>query len=101
MKGVFGRPAASDRQFTYSDSLKKSQVLWDARTLDKWLADPDGFVPGNDMSFRLENANERADIIEYLKQLGGHGGEAVANFARRGGRSGCNRGQCAGPACTG
>ena len=44
-------------------------VTWDEAALDKWLADPDSLVPGSDMSFRLDNAAERADIIAYLKQL--------------------------------
>ncbi len=44
-------------------------MRWDETTLNKWLADPDCLVPGSDMSFRLDNAAERADIIAYLKQL--------------------------------
>jgi cytochrome c len=69
LRGVFGRRAASDSSFRYSDALKKSSVVWDAQTLDRWLADPEALVPDNEMAFRLENAAERAAIIEYLKQL--------------------------------
>src|SRR5262245_39277149 len=71
LRGVFGRAAARDEQFPYSDALKKARVTWDEAALDKWLADPDSLVPGADMSFRLDNAAERADIIVYLKQLTG------------------------------
>jgi cytochrome c len=71
LRSVFGRPAARDAQFPYSDALKQARVSWDEVTLDKWLTDPESLVPGNDMSFRLDNAAERADIIAYLKQLGG------------------------------
>jgi len=71
LRAVFGRPAATHSQFPYSDNLRRARLSWDAATLDKWLADPDALVPGNDMSFRLDNAGERADIIAYLKQLGG------------------------------
>jgi cytochrome c len=69
LRGVFGRAAARDEQFPYSDALKGSRVTWDEAALDKWLADPDTLVPGADMPFRLDNAIERADIIAYLKQL--------------------------------
>lgn len=69
LRAVFGRPAARDPQFPYSDALKQARVSWDEATLDKWLADPESLVRDNDMSFRLDNAAERADIISYLKQL--------------------------------
>jgi len=71
LRGVFGKPAGRNRQFPYSEALKNAAVSWDEATLDRWLADPDTVVPGNDMAFRLESASERADIVAYLKQLGG------------------------------
>jgi cytochrome c len=69
LRGVFGRAAAQDEQFPYSDALKRARVTWDETTLDKWLTDPDSLIPETDMSFRLDNAAERADIIAYLKRL--------------------------------
>lgn len=69
LRGVFGRRAAADPQFPYSDALRKARLTWDGSTLDRWLADPDAVAPDNDMAFRLENAGERAAIIEYLRQL--------------------------------
>jgi cytochrome c len=70
LRRVFGKPAGRNPQFPYSDALKSATLSWDDATLDRWLADPDAVVPGNDMSFRLESAAERADIVAYLKQLG-------------------------------
>jgi cytochrome c len=69
LRGVFGRPAASVPTFPYSESLRKSGIIWDSISLDKWLTDPDAFVPDNDMAFRVPNQEERATIIEYLKGL--------------------------------
>ena len=69
LRGVFGRRAAGDPRFPYSDALRGSKVIWDEANLDRWLADPDALVPGNDMSFRLDDAGERAAIIAYLKTL--------------------------------
>jgi cytochrome c len=69
LRGVFGRAAASVPTFPYSDPLRKSGVTWDSSSLDKWLTDPDAFVPDNDMAFRVPNKDERATIIEYLKDV--------------------------------
>jgi len=71
LRRVFSRRSASDPQFPYSDALKKAQITWDTETLNRWLLNPDSVVPDNDMSFRLENADERAAIIAYLKELSG------------------------------
>ena len=46
---------------------KKPNGGWDENNLDRWLANPDALVPDNDMSFRLDNAKERAAIVTYLK----------------------------------
>ena len=71
LRAVFGKAAGRNPQFPYSDALNHAHVSWDEATLDRWLADPEAVVPGNDMSFRLESADERADIVAYLKRLGG------------------------------
>jgi cytochrome c len=49
--------------------LKAANRVWDADSLDKWLSDTDKFIPDNDMNLSLKKADERADIIAYLKQL--------------------------------
>jgi cytochrome c len=69
LRGVYGRPAGKDSQFEYSDALKSATITWDESTLDRWLSDTESVIPGNDMSFRLDDAGERGDIIAYLKQL--------------------------------
>lgn len=71
LRGVFGSGAARDARFPYSDALKRAGITWNEASLDGWLTDPDSLVPGTDMSFRLDNAAERADIIAYLKRLPG------------------------------
>jgi cytochrome c len=71
LRNVFGRPAGKENQFSYSDAMKGASVTWDEETLDRWLTDTESVIPGNDMSFRLNDASKRADIIAYLKQLSG------------------------------
>jgi cytochrome c len=69
LRGVYGRMSGSVPSFQYSNGLKAAHITWDAASLDKWLADPEKLVPDNDMAFQLVKAEERADIIAYLKQL--------------------------------
>ena len=71
LRGVYGRRAGRDPQFTYSDAVKNASVTWDESTLDRWLNDTESVIPDNDMSFRLNDPTERANIIAYLKQLSG------------------------------
>ena len=72
-RGVFGRRAGSIKGYDYSRALKRSQVTWDARSLDRWLTDPERFIPGQNMDFKVSNAAERAALIAYLQSLSGPG----------------------------
>ena len=67
-RGVFGRSSGSIPDFHYSDALKRLHVTWNAPTLDHWLQNPTAMAPGTAMGFSLPSAQERADVIAYLKQ---------------------------------
>ena len=69
--GVFGRTAGTVPDYRYSPALARSGIVWNDATLDKWLADPQALVPGTKMFFNVDSAQDRADVIEYLKQKGG------------------------------
>lgn len=69
LHGVVGRKAAAVEGFKYSDAMKNSNLTWDATTLDKYLADPKGFIPGNKMAFAgLKKPEDRANVVAYLAQ---------------------------------
>lgn len=68
-RGVVGRPAASVPGYAYSPALRASGLVWDASTLDRWLANPQSVVPGAKMFFALSSAQDRADVIAYLATL--------------------------------
>jgi cytochrome c len=68
LAGVFGRKAGSIAGFSYSAGLKNSGIMWTDATLEKWLSDPDVMVKDNNMSFSVPKAEERRDLIAYLKQ---------------------------------
>jgi cytochrome c len=70
LSGVIGRKAGTLASFSrYSDAIRSSGVIWDGKTLDAWLADPQHVIPGNQMTFAgIENPQQRADVIAFLKQ---------------------------------
>ena len=69
LRGVYGRRAGSTKDFGYSDPLRKADFVWGTDSLDKWLTDTETVVRNNDMSFRVPKAEERREIIAYLKSL--------------------------------
>ncbi len=66
-KGVYGRKAGAVPGYDYSPALKRSRIVWNAKTLDRWLANPAALVPGTKMGYLVSDAKDRADLIEYLK----------------------------------
>jgi cytochrome c len=69
LAGIWGREAGTVEGFTrYSEALEAADVVWNAETMDRWLADPEGFVPGNLMTFpAIEDERVRADLVAYLE----------------------------------
>jgi cytochrome c len=67
-RGVFGRKAASLPDYDYSDALKSANIVWNEEALDKWLTDPQAVAPGAKMFFHLDNPQDRADVIAYLRE---------------------------------
>lgn len=71
LKGVVGRKAGEVAGFNYSAPMKASGITWTPEELDKYLADPKGFIPGNKMAFAgLKKPEDRANVIAYLQQQG-------------------------------
>ena len=70
-RGVYGRKAGSAPNFGYSTAVKNSTVVWDERTLDAWLTNPQVLIPGQRMNFRVATVEDRADIIAYLRKESG------------------------------
>jgi len=68
LKGVFGRKAGGVAGFNYSAGLKGAGIIWTEATLERWLSDPDLVVKDNNMDFSVSKAEERRDLIAYLKQ---------------------------------
>jgi len=67
LAGLFGRTAGAIGDFRYSEALKHSGIVWNEATLDAYLKDSEGFVPGTKMYGGLTLDADRADLIAYLK----------------------------------
>ena len=69
--GLIGRRAASVPGFDYSDAMKRSGLVWNKATLDRFLADPMRVVQGTSMGYAgIDDKAERADLIAYLEKAG-------------------------------
>jgi cytochrome c len=67
--GVLGRKAGGVKDYDYSDALRQSRVVWSRVTLQQWLTDPEKLIPGQKMGYRLEQAQDRADVAWFLATL--------------------------------
>lgn len=63
---IVGKTAGKQSGFDYSPALKRSAMKWNATTLDRWLADSSGAVPGSFMNYRQKDAAKRKAIVAYL-----------------------------------
>ncbi len=66
---VVDRPAGGVVGFRYSEAFLKGKdgVVWDAATLDRWIADPQSVIPGAIMPYKQADEAKRHLIIEFLK----------------------------------
>jgi cytochrome c len=67
-KGVVGRMSGTVPGYSYSSALRRAKIVWTEENLDRWLAGPQKLAPGTKMFFQLANAQDRADVIAFLKQ---------------------------------
>ena len=65
--GVFDRVAGSKDGFAYSETLVAADFEWSPDQLDAWLADPQGFLPGNIMGIpEPVPAADRMDLLAFM-----------------------------------
>jgi cytochrome c len=67
---IVNRARAAESGFNYSAAMKSKAGNWSFDELNKFLANPRGYVPGTAMTFAgLSRAEQRADLIDYLHTL--------------------------------
>ena len=74
LAGVFGRKAGTAEGYKKYRGLKGADYTWDEALLEEYLTNPKNFVKkrgakGTSMAFKLKKADQRADVIAYLKTL--------------------------------
>jgi len=69
--GIIGRKAGSLPNYSYSSALKGADFVWDEEKLERFIANPDETVPGNNMKpyGGLASAESREKLITFLKTL--------------------------------
>lgn len=68
LHGLYGRRAGSASGYRYSEALRTSTVIWTDETLDAYIADAVGFIPGTKMGGGLTQAADRIDLLAFLKR---------------------------------
>ncbi len=69
--GVVGRRAGTVPGFAYTAALKGSGLTWTPAMLDRWLEGPRKLVPGTAMEVIVPTAEERRNLVAYLRTLKG------------------------------
>ncbi len=71
LHGVIGRQAGTIEGYGFSAAMKQSGITWDETTLDKFIANPDQVVMGNNMKpfGGIDDEKQRGDIVAYLKSI--------------------------------
>lgn len=69
LKNVFGRRAGTVADYSYSNTLLQSEIVWNAQTIDALFdLGPDVYIRGTKMPVqRIKAPEDRADLIEFLR----------------------------------
>jgi len=71
--GVVNEKRGEGRGFNFSAAMKGKGGTWTFDDLNKFIANPKGFIPGTAMGFAgIPKDSERADVIAYLNSLSEH-----------------------------
>jgi cytochrome c len=69
LHNIFDSKAGASGFQAYSQALRDSGVVWNEDTLNKFIANPDALIPGNNMKPfpGITDEAERGQIVDYLK----------------------------------
>jgi len=68
--GIVGAPKAREKGYGYSAALASAGGVWTKEDLERYLTNPDKFLPGTKKTISgLPNPEERAKLIAFLATL--------------------------------
>ena len=74
LNGLDGRRAGSVAGFSYSESVKRADVVWTDESFRDFLKNPAGRFPGTKMTFSgIKSDQEISDLWAYLKRFTAEG----------------------------
>ena len=74
LNGLDGRHSGSVPGYNYSPANKKSGIVWNEDTFEKYIKDPRGVVKGTKMFFAgIKNEKDVHNLWAFLKQFGPDG----------------------------
>ena len=69
---IYGAELAGNPDFKYSDALLEKAaegLVWDDENLQAWLENPQDFAKKSKMVLKLRKAEDRENVIAFLKTL--------------------------------
>ena len=69
LAGIVGSKGGTVPEFNFSAAMKDANVTWDDADLDKFLANPVGFIHGTKMFVNLPSETDRQNVIAFLNTL--------------------------------
>ena len=72
LHGIFGRTAGTTPKYRFSKAMKKAGMgglIWNEKTLAKYLAKPRSFVKGTKMSFAgIRKTKDMENLLAFLRE---------------------------------
>jgi cytochrome c len=77
LHGVFGRPAGTVSDYSYSKTLRDARIIWTDATINALFDEgPDHYIPGSKMPMqRITAQQDRTDLIAYMRRATAPTGE--------------------------
>ena len=89
LAALWNRKAGSVASFSRYSTVKSANIVWNDKTLDNWITDPQHLVPSNEMTFAgIKDARQRDDLLAFLKEATRPGASVAQQSGSMGGMGG-------------